>query len=164
MNSSHPYSALTPDCALDALDRTGLHADGRLLALNSYENRVYQMGVEDSAPVVVKFYRPERWSDADVTWKVELAGEGQSTPVLFDGRIYLTYAKPVDGKAARFVACLDQVDGKLRWEKQASLTAGEMPTREARGPAGSSSRGGPGDTTTSGCNVILPPPEGASMG
>ena len=50
MNSSPPYSALTPDCALDALDATGFKADGRLLALNSYENRVYQMGVEDAAP------------------------------------------------------------------------------------------------------------------
>ena len=62
-DSPHPYSALTPDVALDALDSTGLRADGRLLALNSYENRVYQMGVEDAAPVVVKFYRPERWRD-----------------------------------------------------------------------------------------------------
>ena len=66
MSSSHPYSALTPDRALDALDSTGLEADGRLLALNSYENRVYQMGVEDAQPVVVKFYRPERWSDAAI--------------------------------------------------------------------------------------------------
>jgi Ser/Thr protein kinase RdoA (MazF antagonist) len=66
MDSSHPYSALTPDRALDALDSTGLRADGRLLALNSYENRVYQMGVEDAASVVVKFYRPERWSDAAI--------------------------------------------------------------------------------------------------
>ena len=66
MNSSHPYSALTPDCALDALDSTGLRADGRLLALNSYENRVYRMGMEDAAPVVVKFYRPQRWSDAAI--------------------------------------------------------------------------------------------------
>ena len=63
---SHPYSALTPDCALDALDSVGLHADGRLLALNSYENRVYQMGVDGGAPVVVKFYRPARWSDAAI--------------------------------------------------------------------------------------------------
>jgi len=63
MKSPHPYAALTPDCVLDALDSTGLAADGRLLALNSYENRVYQMGVEDATPVVVKFYRPERWSD-----------------------------------------------------------------------------------------------------
>jgi Ser/Thr protein kinase RdoA (MazF antagonist) len=66
MNSPHPYSALTPDCALDALDSVGLAADGRLLALNSYENRVYQMGVEDAPPVVVKFYRPGRWSDAAI--------------------------------------------------------------------------------------------------
>jgi Ser/Thr protein kinase RdoA (MazF antagonist) len=66
MDSSHPYTALTPDVALDALDSAGLRADGRLLALNSYENRVYQMGVEDAEPVVVKFYRPERWSDAAI--------------------------------------------------------------------------------------------------
>jgi Ser/Thr protein kinase RdoA (MazF antagonist) len=64
--SPHPYAALTPDCALDALDSTGLKADGRLLALNSYENRVYQMGVEDAASVVVKFYRPGRWPDAAI--------------------------------------------------------------------------------------------------
>ena len=66
MMSPHPYSTLTPDCVLDALDSTGLRADGRLLALNSFENRVYQMGVEDAAPVVTKFYRPERWSEAAI--------------------------------------------------------------------------------------------------
>ncbi len=65
-DSSHPYTALTPESILQALDATGLRADGRLLALNSYENRVYQLGVDDAAPVVVKFYRPERWSDAAV--------------------------------------------------------------------------------------------------
>ncbi len=66
MMSPHPYSTLTPDCVLDALDSTGLRADGRLLALNSFENRVYQMGVEDTSLVVTKFYRPERWSDAAI--------------------------------------------------------------------------------------------------
>ena len=60
---AHPYDALTPDTMLDSLDSVGLHSDGRFLALNSYENRVYQVGVEDADPVVVKFYRPERWSD-----------------------------------------------------------------------------------------------------
>ncbi|MFN3544650.1 MAG: serine/threonine protein kinase [Thiobacillus sp.] len=65
-DTPHPYAALTPDVALDALDSTGLRADGRLLVLNSYENRVYQMGVEDAASVVVKFYRPGRWSDAAI--------------------------------------------------------------------------------------------------
>ena len=64
--SLHPYSTLTPDCVLDALDSTGLRADGRLLALNSFENRVYQMGLEDTSFVVTKFYRPERWSDAAI--------------------------------------------------------------------------------------------------
>lgn len=59
----HPYAALTPDVMLDSLECIGLHSDGRFLALNSYENRVYQIGIEDGEPVVAKFYRPERWSD-----------------------------------------------------------------------------------------------------
>lgn len=62
----HPFSGLTPDCVLDALDSVGLHSDGRLLALNSYENRVYQIGMEDGPPLVAKFYRPARWSDAAI--------------------------------------------------------------------------------------------------
>jgi Ser/Thr protein kinase RdoA (MazF antagonist) len=62
----HPFSALGPECVLDALDSVGLHGDGRLLALNSYENRVYQVGREEGGPVVVKFYRPARWSDAAI--------------------------------------------------------------------------------------------------
>ncbi|MFP5392535.1 MAG: serine/threonine protein kinase [Gammaproteobacteria bacterium] len=62
----HPFSALGPDCVLDALDSVGLRGDGRLLALNSYENRVYQVGMEEGPPVVAKFYRPERWSDAAI--------------------------------------------------------------------------------------------------
>ncbi len=60
---THPFSALTPDLVLDALESTGLRCDGRMLALNSYENRVYQVGREEGAPVVAKFYRPARWSD-----------------------------------------------------------------------------------------------------
>jgi Ser/Thr protein kinase RdoA (MazF antagonist) len=51
---------------LDALESVGLRGDGRLLALNSYENRVYQIGIEDAPPVVAKFYRPARWSDAAI--------------------------------------------------------------------------------------------------
>ncbi|WP_042299280.1 serine/threonine protein kinase [Paraburkholderia kururiensis] len=62
-----PYARLTPECVLDALDgvlsTVGLRTDGRMLALNSYENRVYQIGVEDGPPVIAKFYRPNRWSD-----------------------------------------------------------------------------------------------------
>ena len=62
LSSEHPYSVLTPDVVLDAVESTGVQCDGRLLALNSYENRVYQVGVEDGKPKVVKFYRPGRWS------------------------------------------------------------------------------------------------------
>ncbi len=58
-----PFSALTPDVVLNALDSVGFRSDGRLLALNSYENRVYQIGMEDGPPLVAKFYRPARWSD-----------------------------------------------------------------------------------------------------
>jgi Ser/Thr protein kinase RdoA (MazF antagonist) len=61
-----PYAGLTPDVVLDALDAIGVRGDGRLLALNSYENRVYQVWREDDAPVVAKFYRPGRWSDAQI--------------------------------------------------------------------------------------------------
>ncbi len=64
--ANHPYDALTPDVVLDAVDATGLRADGRLLALGSYENRVYQLGLEDEGFVVAKFYRPGRWSDAAI--------------------------------------------------------------------------------------------------
>jgi Ser/Thr protein kinase RdoA (MazF antagonist) len=64
--SPHPYSALTPDVVLDALDGVGYRGDGRLLALGSYENRVYQVFRDDAPPLVAKFYRPGRWSDAQI--------------------------------------------------------------------------------------------------
>jgi Ser/Thr protein kinase RdoA (MazF antagonist) len=67
MNANdHPYSALTPDCVLDALDSVGIRGDGRMLALGSYENRVYQVFRDDDPPVVAKFYRPARWTDAQI--------------------------------------------------------------------------------------------------
>lgn len=62
-----PYADLTPDLVLDAVESLGFVADGRLLALNSYENRVYQVGIEDAAPLIAKFYRPARWSDAAIS-------------------------------------------------------------------------------------------------
>ena len=60
------YQGLTPDTVLDALDSAGWRGDGRLLALNSYENRVYQVNLEDGSVVVAKFYRPNRWSGAQI--------------------------------------------------------------------------------------------------
>lgn len=64
--SSHPYDALTPDTILDAIENAGFVINGRLFALNSYENRVYQIGLDDSQPVIAKFYRPGRWSEAQI--------------------------------------------------------------------------------------------------
>ncbi len=66
MTAIAPYAGLTPETVLDALDAVGLRGDGRLLALNSYENRVYQVWLEDGSSVVAKFYRPGRWSDAQI--------------------------------------------------------------------------------------------------
>ena len=63
---SHPYLDLTPDLILDAVESTGVRSDGRLLALNSYENRVYQVGIEDGKPLIAKFYRPQRWTVAQI--------------------------------------------------------------------------------------------------
>jgi Ser/Thr protein kinase RdoA (MazF antagonist) len=66
MNADAPYSDLSPETVLDALEAAGHRCDGRVLALNSYENRVYQIGIEDAEPVVAKFYRPGRWTDAAI--------------------------------------------------------------------------------------------------
>jgi Ser/Thr protein kinase RdoA (MazF antagonist) len=63
---SHPFAALTPDLVLDAVESLGFLSDARVLALNSYENRVYQVGIEDGQPLIAKFYRPQRWSDAAI--------------------------------------------------------------------------------------------------
>lgn len=65
-DAAPPYAGLTPDVVLDALDAIGIRGDGRLLSLNSYENRVYQVWREDGPPVVAKFYRPARWTDAQI--------------------------------------------------------------------------------------------------
>jgi Ser/Thr protein kinase RdoA (MazF antagonist) len=63
---SHPFATLTPDLVLDAVESLGYLSDARVLALNSYENRVYQVGIEGEAPLIAKFYRPDRWSDAAI--------------------------------------------------------------------------------------------------
>ena len=64
--ANNDYQNLGPVEVLEAVDSQGYRTDGRLLALNSYENRVYQVGLEDGDALVAKFYRPERWSDAAI--------------------------------------------------------------------------------------------------
>ena len=106
----HPFDALTPERILDAVDEAlaaiGQYSDGRILALNSYENRVYQVGVEEAQPLVAKFYRPGRWSDAQIleehAFCFELADDEFPvvTPLRFDGRSLLETS--VDGQRFRF--------------------------------------------------------------
>ncbi|MCP5313201.1 MAG: serine/threonine protein kinase [Chromatiaceae bacterium] len=72
---SHPYESLTPDLILDAVAAAGLDPDGHLLALNSYENRVFQVGVEGQAPLVAKFYRPDRWTDQQIVEEHDFSHE-----------------------------------------------------------------------------------------
>jgi Ser/Thr protein kinase RdoA (MazF antagonist) len=75
MDSEAPYSELSPQTVLDAIEAAGHRCDGRVLALNSYENRVYQIGIEDGQPLVAKFYRPSRWSDAAIREEHAFAAE-----------------------------------------------------------------------------------------
>jgi len=70
-----PYASLSPDTILDAVASLGLVPDGRLVALNSYENRVYQVGIEEATPVIAKFYRGGRWEDAAILEEHAFAAE-----------------------------------------------------------------------------------------
>jgi Ser/Thr protein kinase RdoA (MazF antagonist) len=65
-SSTHPYERLTPELVMEAVESRGFLTDARLLALNSYENRVYQVGIEDADPLIAKFYRPQRWNLAQL--------------------------------------------------------------------------------------------------
>lgn len=80
-SNPHAYDTLTPDVVLDALSDVGLAVDGRLTALSSYENRVYQVMLEDDSAVVAKFYRPDRWTDAAVQEEHDFATELQTAEV-----------------------------------------------------------------------------------
>lgn len=95
--TSTPFAGLDPDCILAAVESVGLLCDGRVLALNSYENRVFRIGIESgdghpAAPLVAKFYRPDRWSDAAIVeehaFALELRAAELSVvaPLAFGGR------------------------------------------------------------------------------
>jgi len=72
---SAPFANLSPDLIVDAVEAAGFPSDGRILALGSYENRVFQVGLEDAEPVVVKFYRPGRWTDSAIAEEHAFARE-----------------------------------------------------------------------------------------
>lgn len=85
----HAFAALTPDVVLDALSELGLDVDGRLTALSSYENRVYQVMLDDNSSVVAKFYRPARWSDAQIIEEHQFAAELMADEVPLVGPLVL---------------------------------------------------------------------------
>ncbi|WP_020409231.1 serine/threonine protein kinase [Hahella ganghwensis] len=86
----HPFESLTPEFILNAVEAEGLWCDGRIFPLNSYENRVYQVGIEESVPLIAKFYRPERWSydqikeEHDYTFELESHELPVVTPIRRD--------------------------------------------------------------------------------
>jgi len=95
--SAHPYDLLTPDVIIGAVESCGGFSDRRILALNSYENRVYQVGMEEGAPLIVKFYRPGRWSEAAILEEHDFALELAQAeipvvpPIVREGRSLFEY-------------------------------------------------------------------------
>jgi len=150
--NTHPYQALTPDLVLKALESKGFRCDGRLLALNSYENRVYQVGIEDEVPVIAKFYRPARWTPAAIQeehdFSLELAG--QEIPVVapyrddngetlseLDGFLFAVYPRcggrwpDLDNKEqleqmGRFLGRMHAVGATQRFEHRTTLTVDRL--------------------------------------
>ncbi len=94
---ARPFAGLSPEVVLEAAASAGFEADGRLLALNSYENRVYQVGESTRGMLVLKFYRAGRWSDAQIGEEHELTAElaaaelPVAAPLAVDGRTLLRY-------------------------------------------------------------------------
>ncbi|WP_198531212.1 serine/threonine protein kinase [Thauera phenolivorans] len=149
--SETPFAGLTPDRILDALEHAGQRPDGRLLALNSYENRVYQFGVEDGPMRVVKFYRPVRWSDRQIreehAFVAELADEeipvaaplviGGAPLLKFDGLRYAITPR-LGGRApelespgtlerlGRFIGRIHAVGRRRRFETRPTLGVAEF--------------------------------------
>ena len=94
---AHPFEVLTPDFILNAVESQGYICDGRILALNSYENRVYQVGIEDNEPLIAKFYRPQRWADDQILeehqFSIELAEQELPVvpPLCINGKTLFNY-------------------------------------------------------------------------
>jgi Ser/Thr protein kinase RdoA (MazF antagonist) len=95
--TAHPYERLTPQLVLDALQSVGQRGDGRIVQLNSYENRVFQVMLEDGSAVVAKFYRPARWSDEQILEEHRFALQlaQQEIPVIAPQRLERADDAPV---------------------------------------------------------------------
>lgn len=95
-DAATPYYRLGPDQLISLVESTGLLYDGHLQALNSYENRVYQVGIEDDQPVIIKVYRPNRWTDDQILEEHEFALQ------LAKAEIALVPPREIDGRTLHF--------------------------------------------------------------
>jgi Ser/Thr protein kinase RdoA (MazF antagonist) len=135
--SDTPFAGLDPDTVLDALDAVGLRGDGRLIQLNSYENRVFQVFLEDGRVVVTKFYRPRRWSDAQILEEHAFANELAAAeipvaavwPLTIDGGARLADRVALPGAT---LAQLETTHGTYRFSVSEKL-AGRAPELEDDG-------------------------------
>ncbi len=135
--SETPYAGLSPDIVLDALDAVGLRGDGRLIQLNSYENRVFQVFLEDGRVVVTKFYRPGRWSDAQILEEHAFATElaASEIPVAAPWPLTIDMASRHADRVTPIGTTLAQIDtplGAYRFSVGARL-AGRAPELEDAG-------------------------------
>ena len=156
-----PYSRLTPDAVIAAVEEADFRPDGRVLALNSYENRVYQVGIEDATPIVVKFYRPKRWTRAAIleehAFALELAAAEIPVvaPLVIRGETLLVHAGypfasyPRRGGRwpdldthddrlwmGRFLGRLHRIGGARRFAERATLDAEGIAVRAAESVLG----------------------------
>ncbi len=112
---THPFAKLQPDFIMDAVESMGYRCDARILELNSYENRVYQIGIDDSEPLIAKFYRPGRWT-AD-----QIREEHTFTQELFDNE--LSVVAPIK---------FDDGESSFTWD---DFIVALFPRRGGRAPA-----------------------------
>jgi Ser/Thr protein kinase RdoA (MazF antagonist) len=114
--ADRPFAGLSPDAVIDAAESVGIESDGRLFALNSYENRVYQLGSESHGTLVLKFYRPRRWSERQIleehAFALELAAAELpvAAPLLFSGQSLLRHGGMMFAVFARAAARPAELD------------------------------------------------------
>ena len=75
IDAAEPFALLTPDFVMDAVESLGFLCDARIFPLNSYENRVYQVGIDEAQPIIAKFYRPARWSSEQILEEHQFSAE-----------------------------------------------------------------------------------------
>lgn len=97
MNQANAFATLSPDDVLNSIEELGFVCDGRQLALNSYENRVYRVGLDEGTSIVAKFYRPQRWTDD------QILEEHRYTQTLADLEIPVVTPQTINGSTLHHI-------------------------------------------------------------